>query len=120
MYRFDSNRALHTHGDHGVVGSTTDCDPVGGGFERARLITPLTPVAQWREHSSDTRVVAGSACLKNSSSRYQPVVVQSGPEPLSASRESRGFINESRLPVQPLRASLAQCQSARLSNERPA
>src|SRR5919206_594628 len=30
MHRFNSDRALHPHGDHGVVGSTTDCDPVSG------------------------------------------------------------------------------------------
>jgi Beta-lactamase len=54
-----------------------------GGFERARLITPLTSVAQWRERSSATRVVAGSAFLKLQL-EVQPVVAQSGPEPLSA------------------------------------
>src|SRR5437879_4979996 len=70
------------HGDHGVVGSTTDCDPVGGGSNPPDHPKP-TSVAQWRERSSDTRVVAGSTPARGTSST-QPVVVQSGPEPLSA------------------------------------
>ena len=102
-----------THGDHGVVGSTTDCDPVSGGSNPPDHPTRLgSSVARALvRYASGRWFDSSSRCFPTGSSSVRPRTTL-------CQREDRGF--ESRLPVQPIRASLAQWQSARLSNERPA
>ena len=74
---------------------------------QTRLITPPTSIAQWRERSSDTRVVAGSTPARGT----HPVVVQSGLEPLSAREKIAGSNPAYRSSVTCLASSVAERSS---------